>query len=108
MSMVDGVQFVTEIGTLMMPELFAENLDCPGFVSDLIMGIFLYITYFAIPDPRMDPILYNFGEGNGPIHMANLHCTGGEDTLFDCPYDGAGSHTCGHSDDTSIKCAGKC
>ena len=39
--------------------------------------------------------------------MANLRCTGGEDTLFDCPYDGADSHTCGHYNDASVECAGK-
>ena len=40
--------------------------------------------------------------------MANVGCTGDEESIFNCSYNGAESHNeCEHYDDTSIQCAGK-
>ncbi|XP_078616873.1 scavenger receptor cysteine-rich domain-containing protein DMBT1-like [Branchiostoma floridae x Branchiostoma japonicum] len=46
----------------------------------------------------------HFGQGTGPIYMDDLHCTGMEISLFDCPYSGWGSHNCGHHEDVSVDC----
>ncbi|KAI8517430.1 hypothetical protein Bbelb_060110 [Branchiostoma belcheri] len=46
----------------------------------------------------------SFGQGSGAIKMANLGCGGHESSLFDCSYDGPGSHSCSHSDDVGIVC----
>ena len=46
-------------------------------------------------------------DGSGQIVLKNLHCTGTESRLIDCRHDGLGNnHTCSHSDDAGIKCAG--
>ena len=47
------------------------------------------------------------GEGDGPIHMAYLDCTGHENSLLDCSYNDAQHHTCGHQEDASLECSGK-
>ncbi|XP_066296815.1 protein shisa-5-like [Branchiostoma lanceolatum] len=39
--------------------------------------------------------------------MANLGCGGEESSLFDCSYDGPGSHSCSHGDDVGIVCEEK-
>ena len=68
----------------------------------------MYESYFIILDPRLN-YYARYGQGDGPIHMTNLDCTGEEESLFDCPYDGADSHQyCRHYEDVSIECAGKC
>ena len=58
-------------------------------------------------DPRLREYA-SYGQGNGPIHMANVGCTGEEESIFGCPYEGADSHDdCQHYDDASLRCAGK-
>ncbi|CAH1240476.1 SSC5D [Branchiostoma lanceolatum] len=47
-----------------------------------------------------------FGPGTGDIKMANLECSGTEDSLFSCPHDGAGNHSCVHSSDVGVICEG--
>ena len=44
-----------------------------------------------------------FGQGNGPIHLDDLNCTGGEQSLIDCPYDSVTSDCC-HIKDASVRC----
>ena len=45
-----------------------------------------------------------FGQGNGPIYIDNLACTGTEPRLLACGYD---SHTtdCAHTEDAGIRCS---
>ena len=58
-------------------------------------------------DPRLREYA-SYGQGNGPIHMANVGCTGEEESIFGCRYVGADSHyNCEHYDDVDLKCAGK-
>ena len=42
---------------------------------------------------------YPFGQGSGTIWMDNLGCSGSEAQLSDCPFNGWGSHNCGHSEE---------
>lgn len=49
-----------------------------------------------------------FLEGSGPIWLDNVNCTGEEIHLKDCEHDGMGSHNCGHDEDASVICEGKC
>ena len=59
--------------------------------------------------PRLNYRYGMYGQGNGPIHMTNLYCTGAEESVFDCTYDGADSHVgCEYYGDASVECAGKC
>ena len=48
--------------------------------------------------------IYTFAAGTGPIHLDNLHCTGSESRLIDCPHSGVGIHNCVHSEDAGVRC----
>ena len=37
-----------------------------------------------------------FGEGEGPIWMDDVQCSGDEDQLTHCRHHGFGAHNCGH------------
>ena len=45
-----------------------------------------------------------FGQGEGPIHLDNVKCTGEEESLLDCRHRGVGIHSCGHYEDASVIC----
>ena len=49
-----------------------------------------------------------YGEGEGPVHMAFLDCTGEEEALVECVFRTADDHTCGHRLDASLLCSGTC
>ena len=48
-----------------------------------------------------------FGQGNGPILLDNLYCTGSENRLIDCEHQGIGSHNCDHTKDAGVVCGCK-
>uniref|UniRef100_A0A8D0C8G5 Neurotrypsin n=1 Tax=Scleropages formosus TaxID=113540 RepID=A0A8D0C8G5_SCLFO len=45
-----------------------------------------------------------FGEGQGPIHVDNVKCTGSERSLADCIKQPLGTHNCRHSEDAGVIC----
>ena len=48
-----------------------------------------------------------FGQGSGPIYLANIYCTGRESSLLDCPFyrDEIGNvDYCSHSYDAGVRC----
>ncbi|XP_059551547.1 neurotrypsin [Myotis daubentonii] len=45
-----------------------------------------------------------FGEGQGPIHLDNVACTGGERALADCLKQEIGRHNCRHGEDAGVIC----
>ena len=50
-----------------------------------------------------------FGEGEGPIYLDGLRCTGQESNLLDCEVGrplGLPSAFCDHSDDVGVECPG--
>ena len=49
----------------------------------------------AVPSAQYD-------QGTGPIVMDDVHCTGSEARLIDCPH--VTQHNCTHFEDASIRC----
>ena len=47
-----------------------------------------------------------FGEGNGAIHLDNIHCMGYEPDLLHCVTNGIRNHNCQHNEDVGVKCEG--
>ncbi|XP_062993637.1 deleted in malignant brain tumors 1 protein-like [Elgaria multicarinata webbii] len=46
-----------------------------------------------------------FGRGTGPIWLDEVHCTGAEAALNQCPRSSWGNHDCNHGEDAGIACA---
>ena len=45
-----------------------------------------------------------FGQGTGQIWLDNVHCTGTETRLDQCPHNGIGVHNCRHFEDAGVQC----
>ena len=52
--------------------------------------------------------VYTYPGGTGSIHLDDLHCTGHESRLIDCPHRGVGVHNCVHSKDAGVHCVRPC
>ena len=48
----------------------------------------------------------HYGQGIGPIHLDNVHCSGSESSIFDCPY--SSGIYCSHYEDASVQCPIPC
>ncbi|XP_071264600.1 neurotrypsin isoform X2 [Salvelinus alpinus] len=49
-------------------------------------------------------VMAYFGEGEGPIHVDNVKCSGEERSLVDCLKQPTGTHNCRHSEDAGVIC----
>jgi len=47
-----------------------------------------------------------FGQGDGPIFLDSVECTGDESSLAECQHQGVASHDCSHSEDAGVVCPG--
>ncbi|XP_078056836.1 scavenger receptor cysteine-rich domain-containing protein DMBT1-like isoform X1 [Mustelus asterias] len=47
-----------------------------------------------------------FGQGNGPVWLDEVKCTGSEAFLFDCPSSSLAQADCDHKEDASVICSG--
>ena len=45
-----------------------------------------------------------FGQGNGPVFLSNVQCTGNESSLLSCSHQGIGVTSCDHSYDAGAVC----
>ncbi|KAM6033160.1 scavenger receptor cysteine-rich domain-containing protein DMBT1-like isoform 2-T2 [Chlamydotis macqueenii] len=48
----------------------------------------------------------HFGQGQGPIWLDDVHCTGTEAALSECRAKGWGLHGCEHTEDAGLVCSG--
>ena len=49
----------------------------------------------------------HFGQGEGPITLDNVRCSGLEAYISDCPNNGLFVHNCAHYEDAGVRCQGK-
>ncbi|MEE6488461.1 hypothetical protein FKM82_015234 [Ascaphus truei] len=54
--------------------------------------------------PAKARMMAYFGEGQGPIHLDNVECSGTESTLAECMKQDSGIHNCWHSEDAGVIC----
>ena len=45
-----------------------------------------------------------YGEGENPILLDDVECTGFEPSLQQCLHGGIGNNNCGHSEDAGVSC----
>lgn len=65
--------------------------------------MYLLLLFFCSGLAKARVMAY-FGEGEGPIHIDNVKCTGGEHSLTDCIKQQFGTHNCRHSEDAGVIC----
>ena len=70
------------------------KLDGPGD-KDIIYTLNIHVS---------DHCRAHFGEGQGPIYLDNVRCTGLELELALCPNLGFGTHNCRHREDAGVSC----
>ena len=46
----------------------------------------------------------HFGAGAGPVLLGEVHCTGNELSVEQCPRSPWGEHNCGHGEDAGVSC----
>ena len=53
------------------------------------------------------PISGYYSTNKWPFGIIDLNCTGNENTIWDCPYNGTHDYTCLWNRDASVICQGK-
>lgn len=54
--------------------------------------------------PQAAPYGAYYGEGTGQVWLADVGCSGIENSLTECPHGGFGMTSCGHAKDAAVIC----
>lgn len=66
-----------------------------------------FVVCHQLGFPGIDKVVNSqvFGSGSGNIVLGNVNCSGSEDKITDCQFNGIGSHNCDKSKAVGIKCS---
>ncbi|XP_048588805.1 hemicentin-2 isoform X2 [Nematostella vectensis] len=65
--------------------------------AKVVCGMLGYVAVRAVGSAH-------FGQGSGQIWMDGVRCTGSENDISQCPFNGWGSHDCSHGEDAGVIC----
>ena len=103
-----GALYVTIRGLLLMQMWPVGNLDSVALVTILILqrNVSICDQQSLLPPGALAFSGGSTVDGTGRIVLDDLHCTGSESRLIDCPHNGLGRHNCGHNEAASVMCSG--
>ena len=69
--------------------------------------MYAHIAVLFVPTDAVAFLNAHFGAGAGPIYLNNVHCSGSENNLMECPRQHLVRCSSGHSEDAGVRCQGK-
>ena len=93
------ITLMTQMQVLFVDNLDTRDLVCPCVNCHCCNLILIKISMCVDAIGRQGA---PFGEGQGPILMDDLRCTGNERRLVNCTH--LSDHNCGHHEDAGVIC----
>ena len=112
-STISGAQLVLTFGQPVMEMWSADNLD-----SLQLVNRYVYTHNYSMSVSLTRKLHHEFagavvdssaafGQGIGPVWLDNVHCSGIESRLVDCPSRRINFHNCYYSNVAGVTCQGK-
>ena len=116
--MEHGEVYAVTSGTIMMLVLFVDNWDILLMVTFILHCCSLHTAYYicnrttcilASNKPflytgAIGPSLVYFTSSTPSHNIIDLNCTGDENTILECSYNGLTNYNCPLSDDANVFC----
>ena len=100
-----GALCVMTSGIPLMQVWYASSLGSQEMVSLCLNTAYPYKNMVFFCSGALAFSNAYFGQGTGPIHIDNVHCSGKEDRLLNCSY--TEQHNCNHNADAGVRCPGE-